>query len=265
MKQTYLQNNDTRSMRNKIVIGAVVLLVGGLIVLLSPLRNSLTRTLHIAGPQMWETGEQVSQAGSSFFGAFASKNRIVTENDFLREENSRLRVEVLDRNLLKERIVILEEILGRERKEQRIVANVLAGPPRSLYDTLIIDVGEDNVVATGDRVVYAGSGVVGEIVEVYAHSSKIKLFSFPGEKISVHLGTTTVPVMALGRGMGNFEARVPRGTQISEGDEVITPNNLILGVVGAVLQDDTLPYIRVLFSTPFNITEIRTVEVLKGV
>ena len=252
-------------MRKKIVISTSILIVGVSVILLSPLRNSLTKILHIAVPQMWKTGEDVSQAGNSFLQTFSSKYSIVEENELLREENSRLRTEILDRNLLKERIVMLEGLLGREHNEQRIVANVLAGPPRSPYDTLIIDVGEDYGIVLDDRIVYAGSWEVGKIIEVYTHSSKLKLSSAPGEKISVHLGTTTVPVIALGRGMGNFEARVPRGTQISEGDEVITSDNLVLGTIRAVLQDDALPYIRVLFLTPFNITEMRTVEVLKGV
>ncbi|OHA78961.1 MAG: hypothetical protein A3B07_01545 [Candidatus Yonathbacteria bacterium RIFCSPLOWO2_01_FULL_43_27] len=265
MKQTYLQNNDRRSIRKKIAIGAGILFVGILVILISPLRNSFTQLLHIAGPQMWETGENVGNAGSSFIGAFASKRTMVEENVLLREENSRLRAEVLDRNLLKEKNVTLEKILGREHREQRIVANVLAGPPRSSYDTLIIDVGDDHLIASGDRVVYAGSGVVGEVSEVYSHSSKVKLLSFPGQKISVLLGTSTMPIIAEGRGMGNFEAHVPRESLVHEGDEVITPDDLIIGIIGAVVRDDTLPYVRVLFLTPFNITEMKTVEVLKGI
>ncbi len=265
MKQTYLQNNDRRSIRKKIVIGVSILVVGVLIILISPLRNSFTQLLHIAVPQMWETGENVGNAGSSFFGAFASKRTMVEENVLLREENSRLRVEVLDRNLLKEKITTLEKILGREYIEERVVANVLAGPPRSSYDTLIIDVGDDHLIASGDRVVYAGSGVVGEVLEVYPHSSKIKLLSFPGQKISVLLGTSTMPITAQGRGMGNFEAHVPRESLVDEGDEVVSSDGLIVGIIGAVVRDDTLPYVRVLFLTPFNITEMKTVEVLKGV
>lgn len=265
MKQMYLPNNDKRSIRKRIIIGAGIFAVGISIIIISPLRNFLTQMLHIAGPQMWETGEKVSNAGSSFLGAFASKRALVEENVLLREENSRLRTEILDRNLLKERIAVLEKMLGREDQGQRIFANVLAGPPRSSYDTLIIDVGDDHVVASGDQVVYAGSGVVGEVLEVYPHSSKVKLFSFPGEKISVLLGTSTMPITAEGRGMGNFEAHVPRESLVALGDEVITPHDLILGIVGAVVRDDTLPYVRVLFSTPFNITEMRIVEVLKGI
>lgn len=265
MKQTYLQNNDRRSIRNKLIVGVGILIVGILVILISPFRNSFTQLLHIAGPQMWETGEKVSDAGGSFLGAFASKRTLVEENVLLREENSRLRAEILDRNLLKEKITTLEKILGREYKEERIVANVLAGPPRSSYDTLIVDVGDEHLIASGDRVVYAGSGVVGEVLEVYPHSSKVKLFSFPGEKISVLLGTSTMPITAEGRGMGNFEAHVPRESLVGEGDEVVTPDDLIVGIIGAVVRDDTLPYVRVLFSTPFNITEMRTVEVLRGV
>lgn len=261
----YLPNNDKRSIRKKIIIGAGIFAVGVLIIIISPLRNSLTQMLQIAGPQMWETGEKVGDAGSSFVGAFASKRALVEENVLLREENSRLRAEVLDRNLLKERIAVLEKTLGRDDTERRITAQVLAGPPRSAYDTLIIDAGDDLFVVSGDQVVYAGSGVVGEVSEVYPHSSKVKLFSFPGEKISVLLGTSTMPITAEGRGMGNFEAHVPRESLVAEGDEVITPDDLIVGIIGAVVRDDTLPYVRVLFSTPFNITEMRTVEVLKGV
>lgn len=264
MKQMYLQNNDRRSIRKKVIVGAGVLVVGILIVLVSPLRNSFTQMLHIAGPQMWATGEKVGTAGSSFFGAFASKRSIVEENDLLRAENARLRAEVLDRELLKERIAVLEKTLGRAHDENRILANVLAGPPRSTYDTLVIDIGEDHTIATGDRVVYAGSGVVGSVAEVYAHTSKVKLFSFPGEEIAVLLGTSTMPITAEGRGMGNFEAHVPRESLVAEGDEVITPDDLVIGIVGAVVRDDTLPYVRVLFSTPFNITEMRVVEVITG-
>jgi hypothetical protein len=79
----------------------------------------------------------------------------------------------------------------------------------------------------------------------------------------VLIGPRGIPGVARGRGMGNFETKVPQGSSVSVGDEVrLSGNALILGIVGAVDEKPAEPFVRVLFRTTFNIAEIRSVEVL---
>lgn len=241
-----------------------VLFVGAIVLAYPPLRAMITRGAYLFAPRVWQIGDRISSAGKNILSSFASKQTLVEENRILREEVSRMQAQMLDRNLLEEKARELEEKLGRANTDDRVIANVLVGPGRSPYDVFVIDAGEDHGVAHGDRVVYAGAGAIGEIVEVYGASSKAKLFSSPGEQLPVLVGTTTIPTIATGRGMGNFEARVPQGSSVLTGENVITSENLIVGTVGAVLENEAMPFIRVLFALPFNIAEVRTVEVIKG-
>jgi hypothetical protein len=120
----------------------------------------------------------------------------------------------------------------------------------------------------GDRVVYAGTGAVGEVIEVYKTSSKIKLYSSPGETRTVLVGNQEIPGTAVGRGMGNFEVKIPRESSITPQEYVFLPpslpgeSKLILGIVGVVEEDAEEPFDRILFRTPFNVTEMRFVEIL---
>lgn len=264
MKQTYRHSDAERTTLKKIAIGAGIFIVGFFVLSYDPLQGAISQGVYRVAPRVWEIGKEASDAKNSFIGAFAFKRTLVKENELLRDEISRMRAEVLDRGLLKERVAKLEAMLGRENSGERVVANVLAGPGRSPYDTYIIDVGEDHHIALGDRVVYAGASVIGEISEVHTSSSKVKLFSSPDGEIAVRIGTTTIPSVAKGRGMGNFEARVPQGSVVAPGENVITSENLILGVIGAVIADEAMPFVRVLFSTPFNVTGVEMVEVIRS-
>lgn len=263
MNLTYHRDKKVSQPRRAFFIMLGVLFVGIIILAYSPLRAIITRGAYLFAPRVWQLGDRIGGAGKNIFGSFASKQSLVEENRILREEVSRMQTQVLDRNLLEEKARELEEKLGRANTDDRVMANVLAGPVRSPYDMLVIDVGEDHGIAPGDRVVYAGAGALGEIVEVYGASSKAKLFSSPGEQLPVLVGTTTIPTIATGRGMGNFEARVPQGSFVLVGENIITSENLIVGTVGTVLENEAMPFIRVLFTLPFNIAEMRTVEVIK--
>lgn len=261
MKQTYRRSDIFRVSQRTIVITAGIGVLGA-VVLLSPARALVTRGIERVAPGVWGAGSSAGVSVRTFFDSFRAKESLVKENDTLREELALLKAHVLDRNLLEERIVELEEILGRARSDDRIMARVLATPGRSPYGVLVIDIGEDYGIGEGDRVMY-GESVIGEIADIYAYSSKVRLFSSPGEELEVRIGTTVIPAVAKGRGMGNFEARVPRQSAIFLKDDVITPEGYLLGTVGAVIEDEGMPFVQVLIATPFNIAQIRTVEVVK--
>ncbi|MFZ2303511.1 MAG: rod shape-determining protein MreC [Minisyncoccia bacterium] len=231
--------------------------------LYAPIRGVLTQSVYSVAPGVWHVGNAIENAIGMLLTNFKNKNVLVTENEMLNEAVAIMETKVLDRNLLAEKITKLEEALGRVRGDNRVVASVIAGPWHSPYDTLVIDVGEDYGVSTGDIVVYSGSGVIGEIIEVTNASSKIKLYSSPGEEHLVSIGAHFVPVKALGKGMGNFEAKIPQDIMVAVGDDVVSAKgDLLFGKISLVDEKPAEPFKRIFFRVQFNITEIRMVEVI---
>lgn len=258
------RHNNLRARRNSFIFFTVVFLCA-LILLYGPTRGVVSRITYKGAPFIFNMGNTVISTFEEFLGSFRTKSTLMKENTDLREEIARMQVQVLDRNLLEERVQTLEEVSGRGDVDSRVASLVLAGPGQSPYDTLIIDRGEEVGIHLGNIAVYAGAGAIGKVVEVYPSSAKIMLFSSPQEtELAVLVGESRVPVKAWGRGMGNFEARVPEGSPVSIGSKVLLSLNpaVILGIVGSVEEKESAPFIRVLFRTPFNIEEIRNVEII---
>lgn len=259
---THRRDNSFLERKNIALFALVVVSV--LALLVTPLRGVLTQGVYTIAPALWNMGDATANVLDSVLVNFKDKNALAQKNNELTALVDRMQAQVLDRNLLAEKVAKLEETLGRAGEDDRVVANVLAGPGRSPYDTLIIDAGADEGVSIGDRVVYAGSGVIGEIVESERASSKVKLYSFPNEEHAVLVGAQAIPATASAHGMGNFEAKVPQNSKVAIGDNVISAKgNLLLGVVSLVEEKPAEPFKRILFRLPFNISEIRSVEVLK--
>ncbi len=105
-------------------------------------------------------------------------------------------------------------------REGDVISTVLIRPPQSPYDILTIDAGIKEGILVGDQV-YAWSGFpLGEVIETRAARSVVKLFSAPGNKIEVYIGTSTTAVQAEGRGGGNFFLKLPKVSNIKNGDLV---------------------------------------------
>lgn len=229
----------------------------------TPTRGAITSAVFMVAPSVWKIEDSVSSYLGTLSVNFRAKDVLYSENVILREEISRMQIQVLDRNLLKEKTDSLLETLGRKDGDNRIVANVLVGP-KFLYGTLVVDVGSDAGVSVGNLVVYSGSGVIGEVVEVGKSSSKVTLYSSIGKEYSVFVGSNSIPSTARSRGMGNFEATVPVGSNISVGDSVTSADGkLIFGTISLVEEIQTEPIERLFFRLPFNTALIRTVEIIR--
>lgn len=256
------RNKPLLERKNVALIALVAISVFAL--LFSPVRSALTQGVYAIAPAVWSLGDATANTWSSFLINFKDKETLARKNDELTALVDRMQAQVLDRNLLAEKVTNLEESLGRAQSDDRVIADVLAGPGHSPYDTLIIDAGLDQGVEVGDMVVYAGSGVVGEIVEASQSTAKVKLYSSPGEERAVVVGAHAVPVLALGRGMGNFESKVAQNSVVAVGDNVLSAKgNLLVGAVSLVEEKPAEPFKRIFFRLPFNIAEMRTVEVVK--
>lgn len=217
--------------------------------------------LFVATPLM-KSGNYVSSAGLSVLDVFSSKHRLQIENDQLKMELMQLQV-MQDRNkLLTQENTELKELLGRHSKNISILATVIAKPPLSLYDTIVVDVGSASKISVGDKVLALGVVPIGVVHAVYAHTSIIKLFSSSGERVNVRIGKN-IQATAEAQGGGNFMIKLPKGSVVSEGDPIAAPgiDADIFGSVENIETNDNDPFVYVRFGLPVNMTELNFVQI----
>jgi cell shape-determining protein MreC len=167
---------------------------------------------------------------------------------------------VLDENIQ------MKEILGRKvPNDQLILAGILNKPNQSLYDTLLIDAGTAEGVVIGQRVFALGNVPIGYISEADMDSSKVILYSNPGEKTEAVISSQNVFMQTVGRGGGNFEMILPRDFVLTVGTEIDLPGvtPYILGTVQSILSDPRDAFQKALIASPINIQQQKFVEVEK--
>lgn len=105
-------------------------------------------------------------------------------------------------------------------KSGDVISTVIMRPPQTPYDAFIIESGIDEGIEIGDQV-YAWEGFpLGEIIDVSKNRATVRLFSAPGNKMEVFIGTSTFAVIAEGKGGGNFFLKLPKVSDIKNGDLV---------------------------------------------
>ncbi|MFH1608962.1 MAG: rod shape-determining protein MreC, partial [Patescibacteria group bacterium] len=138
----------------------------------------------------------------------------------------------------------------------------------------IIDIGINQGIYVGQRVFAYGNIPIGKIAEVEANSSKVVLYSSPGEKTEaiISLGHSLTGeagsamssfVELVGRGGGNFEITLPRDYILPEGTEIVLPGAYpyLLGTVKTIISDPRDPFQKALIVSPVNVQELKFVQV----
>jgi cell shape-determining protein MreC len=178
----------------------------------------------------------------------ASTTAALADYDLLKAQNARLRAQ-----------------LGRAPAAPRqALAQVLMRPPGMPYDTLMVDAGASQGVVVGDTVT-AGALAIGVIDEVYAGSSRVVLYSAPGQSYDATLVTKTasVPVAVAGQGGGSLAAHVPAATPAAVGDTVVLSglDSGMMGTVSAVAGADTDTFKTIYLRLPVNLFDLREVYI----
>lgn len=206
----------------------------------------------------------------SFFFRLISpmwQNVSTANKDNLQKELEETKLELVKTRLLEEENKSLKEILGRVHSKNTILASVLKTPPYSPYDSLIVDIGEDYKVKTGDRVFASGDILIGYVTEIYANTAKVILFSSPGEKYDVVIGSTTnIHTTASGLGGGNFEINIPEGLDVKVDDPISIPSiwPITFGKVENIEKDPSRTFSKITFKNPVNMWQLRWVEIEIG-
>ncbi|MDO8659613.1 MAG: rod shape-determining protein MreC [Candidatus Parcubacteria bacterium] len=214
-------------------------------------------------------GSVVGEKFKSLDSFLISKNSLYLQNQDLQNKLAENNAQNSNYNSLLSENVSLKEILGRNvqgrASHKMILATILSKTNQSLYDVLVIDVGEKDGIKVGNLVFVLGNVPIGRVSFVYDNSSKVTLFSNPGEKMQVVLSSRNTFLEIIGRGGGNFEMIMPTDFTPQKGDEVVLPgiNTYVVGVVESIISDPRDSFIKIILSSPVNIQEQKFVQIEK--
>jgi len=261
---SYRQNRT----KTRVLISSLIVVVLIAIVYFagSSISRGLSSFFNAVSFPILKTGQNIEDSVDISGTLFSSKRQLLDENKKLRDLLETSQLKLLSKELLFAENKELKGILDRSEYNDIVLGTVLARPNQSLYDTLIIDIGYDDEVEVGDKVLVSGEVVIGEIVRVHKNSSVVQLFSSSGKRTNVLIGDEHIAAVAKGRGGMNFSIELPRDLDISEGDIIEAPdiNVQVLGEVGFVNKDASSPFQTILFTGPVNIQHLKWVEVIKS-
>lgn len=247
---SYLPRN-----RSRLPFAKSALFVGGLFVAGLLIFSLLDGALLSVVSPLWK-GENLAASKLSFVSNFfRSKNSLIKENAELRTSIAALELEIASRFSASENREAVLELIGRRVETGGVLATALVVPPQTPYDTLIVDAGSDEGVVLNSQVLMPEGPILGTVSEVYSRTSKVKLYSSPGEKTAALLERHGIPVTLEGAGGGNFRIVLPREVEVMEGDRILSADvsSELLAVVGQVGMAPTDSFKEVLARSPINI------------
>lgn len=243
-------------------LGPVALGLFVLVLIFGMLRMFLPSALVALGTPLWATGSALSAGVGNVSGFFANKPSLLEERDRLLSENAALYAKSAT---LEAQVADLTRLLGdRTEAGSGVLAGVLARPPVSPYDTLIVDQGERADVSVGMRAEGPGGMPLGTVESVSGGSARIILYSAPGKETESWIGEARIPVTLVGESAGAMSAVVAREAGIVPGDLVYVAGSGArpVGTVLSVANDPSLPRSRVdirPLANPFSITWVTLV------
>lgn len=256
-----------RDRRRKITIGTAIAAIAVVIFLLrAPIISGLSSFAHFVTLPILSMREAFGSGAENFNVHFKTKLALKEENRSLRAALDEANIRNLERDILFAENVELKTAFNRvSNPGAYVLAAILAKPPTSLYDTLVIDIGEETGIAKG-AVVYAHGNVpIGTIAEVYGKTSLAKLYSTSGETVKLAVTGAGIQIDATGTGGGNFEVTLPREIEIAEGAPLTLPGigSQPVAIVRKIISDSRDPFQTVIAATPINIQELSFVEIAR--
>ena len=247
--------------RRTIIVACVVFVA--LCFAITPIRNGIRSLFGFAGTGIVRSTNSAESGSSSFFDNLRSKRTLVAENESLNAQLAEQAARMSEYDLLVRENMDLKALLGRSDKMRFTLATVLSKPPRSAYDTLLIDGGEKVGLTQGQSVYANGTTPIGVIDHTTNTTALVRLFSTSGEHFAGRLEPSHLDVDVLGRGGGNFYVTVPHDVVVDSASVIVSKDihSHIVARFQKIVSDPRDPFQTLLFSSPVNMSEISFVEV----
>ena len=234
MKKTFLAKRNSLLSSADISWGVLALAVALFILLMRLLAPNFF--WHAFTP-VFRSADALSMKSNSFIQSFNDTATLAKKNEQLVNENASLSSE---NQALSKKIADISGLSNTQATPNGILAGVVARPPESPYDTLVLATGSGSGVAVRQEAFGAGGVPIGVVSSVTADFSRITLFSSPGTNTTGWIGHSNIPVTLFGAGAGAMTATIARSAGIVVGDIVYLPGPGLLPI-GAVTRVDSNP------------------------
>lgn len=226
--------------RNALVSSRTLLIGGGvfsvcvLVLVLGSFFPSLSITIATPGWKLGAAATQATHSVSSIFEktdeAQTATERLQSENQVLQNENRALRGQLTD----------ISHLTGSSTLPAHLVlAGVLARPPLSPYDSLVVALEDTAHVSVGALVYGPGSVPIGTVSETAHGTARVLLYSSPKTTVNGWIGEKRLPVVLTGESAGSFSASLSHDSGVLVGDVLYLPGPgaLPAGTVARISSD----------------------------
>ncbi len=198
----------------------------------------------------------VAAGSRAFLSSFGNTADLALQNEKLQNENAALASE---NQTLLQKVADLGALLGAPAAEKTTAAHILAGvvarPPESPYDTLVLAEGANAGITVGMEAFGDGGVPVGVVSFVTSDFSRVTLFSSPGMTFTGWVGQARTPLVITGSGAGAMSASIARSANIAVGESVFGPGPgmLAIGSVARIDSDPSSPSVTLRITPAFNL------------
>ncbi len=228
--------------------------------------NAWRKAMWVAARPIWSAVSIVTAPFGSIGGYFTAKSNLVQQNALLLEKVATLENKQLDYDIVLQENEALKKELGREGEGEKIIAAILSKPPKSPYDTLVVDAGSEDGIIPGSKVFLGENVIIGLITNITPHTSLVSLFSTGGQKQEAVHARTGSSYALDGKGGGNFQLEIPKDTDIVWGDIFVYPgiSQSILAIVDYIDSNSQSSFKMVYLKVPANFFSAKSVYVQKA-
>ena len=248
MKRTFLAKRNALLSSAGLSWGAYALIFAVLVLLVRLLAPNL---FWQAFTPAFNAADALAAKSHFFFSSFDDAATLSLRNEQLIHENAALANE--NQTLLEKArgIAALGAAAG-------IRAGVVARPPESPYDTLVLAGGSADGIRKGMEAFGAGGVPLGIVSSVSASFSRVTLFSAPGVVTDGWVGHQGLPLTIAGAGAGAMNASLARSAPVSAGDTVFAPGPgmLPLGTVVRIDSDPSAPGVTLHIQSSLNLFSV---------
>ncbi len=237
MKKTSLARRNALLLSGSLSWGALAFAFAVAMLLLRLLAPNL---FWQAFAPVFQVSDTIGAKSHSFLTSFSDAAALAGQNEKLASENAAL---ANQNAALLQKVANLSALLGDTgvaKSAPSILAGVVARPPESPYDTLVLAAGEKEGVVLGMEAFGDGGVPIGVVSKVESDFSRVTLFSSPGMLTSGSVGHGNLPLTLSGAGAGALTASAARAADVAVGDTVFVPGPGMLPI-GSVVRIDSDP------------------------